>query len=148
MMFSISVVNVAGVADIDNVALSGPGALPLPLLGNGDFSAGMARWFPAAQSYFLPWHLDNLYLEVLVERGLPALLVFLALVGYAFWHVWRGPGRLQPLSPYMTASLLAVLLVGLVSSVMDVPRVAFLFFLLLFATTVSTRHETNEPVVS
>jgi hypothetical protein len=31
---------------------------------------------------------------------------------------------------------------------MDVPRVTFLFFLLLFATTVSTRHETNEPVVS
>jgi len=78
-----------------------------------------------------------------VERGLAGLLVFLAMVVYAFWHVLHGPGRLQPLSPYLAASLLAVLLVGLVSSVMDVPRVAFLFFLLLFAATATQRRVVN-----
>lgn len=146
MMLSISVVNVGGATDIDNVALLGQGALPM--LANSDFSAGMAHWFPAAQSYFVPWHLDNLYLELLVERGLPGLLVFLAMVAHALWRVLRGPGRLRPLSPYLAASLLAVLLVGLVSSVMDVPRVAFLFFLLVFAAMASTGPEANKPVGS
>ncbi len=130
LMFSVSVINVAGAADIDNVTLTGQGTAQL--LGNADFSAGMAQWFPAAQSNFLPWHLDNLYLEVLVERGLPALLLLLAVVLGAMGSLWRGPGRHLPLAPFLAASLVAVLLVGLVSSVMDVPRVAFLFLLLLF----------------
>ena len=130
MMFSISVIDAAAAADVDNVTLTGQGAAPL--LGNGDFSAGMAHWFPAAQSNFLPWHLDNLYLEVLVERGLPALLLLLALVLVAMGSLLRGPGRHLPLAPFLAASLAAVLLVGLVSSVMDVPRVAYLFLLLLF----------------
>lgn len=41
--------------------------------------------FPAAQSYFVPWHLDNLFLEVLVERGLAGLLLLVALMTYALW---------------------------------------------------------------
>lgn len=131
LLFSVSVVNAGGAADIDNLTLQGQSA-PSGLR-NSDFSAGMAHWFPAAVSYFVPWHLDNLLLEVLVERGLLGLLVFLVLVVYALWQVLHGPGRRLALSPYWAASLVAVMLVGLVSSVLDVPRVAFLFLLLLFA---------------
>jgi len=130
MMFSVSVVDVARAADIDNVMLMGQSATLL--LNNGDFSAGMAQWFPAAQSNFLPWHLDNFYLEVLVERGLPTLLLFLAVVLGAMVSLWRRPDRPLPLVPFIAASLAAVLLVGVVSSVMDVPRVAYMFMLWLF----------------
>jgi len=126
------VVNAGGVADFDNVRLIGPHRESL--LENGDFSKGLVHWFPAAQAYFLPWHMDNLFLEVLFERGVAGLLLFAALMAYALWHLVFGRARALALSPYLAASLCAALLVGLVSSLMDVPRVAFLlYFLTLFS---------------
>lgn len=127
-MFSLSVVNAGGFADFDNVRLIG--SSPLQPLENGNFLKGMAHWFPAAQSYFLPWHIDNLFLEILVERGSLGLLLFIALMAYALWHLVFGRAQTLALSAYLAASLCGALLVGLVSSLMDVPRVAFLFYLL------------------
>jgi hypothetical protein len=129
-MFSVSAVDVGGKVDLDNIALVGQSSSNL--LTNSDFSAGMSHWFPAAQGHFLPWHLDNLLLEILVERGLIGLLAWLMLVTFVLWHLVLGCARLDPIAPYVAASLVAVLLVGLVSSVMDAPRIAFLFWLLLF----------------
>ncbi|MDO9165273.1 MAG: hypothetical protein Q7U13_04130 [Rhodoferax sp.] len=129
-VFALSVVNASGVADFDNVRLVGPDRNPL--LANGSFSRGLAHWFPAAQSYFLPWHIDNLLLEVLIEKGGIGLLLFAALMAYVLWHLIFGRARATALSPYLAASLCAALLVGLVSSLMDVPRVAFLLYLLAF----------------
>ncbi|WP_158025679.1 O-antigen ligase family protein [Rhodoferax antarcticus] len=140
-MFSMSVIDAGGSADIDNVALMGD--QPQNLLSNGDFSAGLAHWLPAAQSYFLPWHLDNLFLELLVERGVLGLLACLLLVMTALWHLALGRARLQPTAPYLAASIIGVLLVGLVSSVMDVPRVAFLFFLLNFMALAVRPNDTD-----
>ncbi|MBC7680898.1 MAG: hypothetical protein H7172_01070 [Ferruginibacter sp.] len=102
------------------------------LVANGNFAQNLAHWFPAARFYFLPWHIDNLYLEVLVERGLLGMVLWGVLMGAALWHLVLGRARRQPLAPYLAASLSGVLLVGLVSSVMDVPRVAFMLFLLAF----------------
>jgi hypothetical protein len=142
-MFEISVASPGGAADIDNLGLTGDRARSL--LENGDFSRGLAQWFPAAQSYFLPWHIDNLYLEVLIERGLVGLLLLGALISVALWHLSLGRARARALSPFLAASLAGLLVVGMVSSVMDVPRVAFLFFLLLFASTELARHPESEP---
>ena len=127
-MLSLSIVNAGAFADFDEIQLIGSNQQEL--LQNGRFSEGLAHWFPAAQSYFLPWHMDNLFLEVLVERGLAGLLVLTVLLACAFWHLVVGGARLLPLSPYLAASLSAGALVGLVSSFMDVPRVAFLYYLL------------------
>lgn len=139
-MFSLSVGNAGGVADFDNIRLVGPHREEL--LENGEFSRGLARWFPAAQAYFVPWHMDSLFLDVLVERGLAGLLLLAALMAYALWHLVVGRARSLPLSPYLAASLCAALLVGLVSSFMDAPRVAFLFYLLtLYA--IQTTQETE-----
>jgi hypothetical protein len=129
-MLSLSVANAGGAADFDNVRLMG--THPPQLLENGDFSRGMAHWFPAAQSYFVPWHIDNLFLEMLIERGGVGLLLFVTLVAYALWHLVLGRAQALAMSPYLAASLGAALLVGLVSSLMDVPRVAFLVYFLLF----------------
>lgn len=142
MMFSISVIDAGGQADVDNITLTSWRGQALA--SNGDFSAGLSHWFPAAQSYFVPWHLDNLFLEILVERGVLGLLACLVLVGYALWHLVLGQARLTPLAPYLAASLVAVLVVGLVSSVMDVPRVAFLFFLLLFVSLEGARSTADQ----
>jgi hypothetical protein len=129
-LLSVSVVNAGGAADLDKLKLLG--ARGDDLLINGEFSAGLAHWSVAAQSYFLPWHLDNLLLEVLVERGAVGLVLLLTLFAYALWQLAAGRLRQSDLSPYVAASLSGALLVGLVSSVMDVPRVALLFYLILF----------------
>jgi hypothetical protein len=129
-MFSIGVLGAGTRVDVDNLSLiSYSGQV---LLVNGDFSEGLAHWFPAAQAYFVPWHLDNLFLEMLVERGGLGCLAWMLLVAYTLWQLLAGRARDQPLAPYLAASLVAVLLVGLVSSVMDVPRVAWLFWMTLF----------------
>ena len=132
-MFSIAIANAGGAADFDNVKLvgtQGPARLE-----NGDFSQGLAHWFPAAQSYFVPWHMDNLFLELLVERGWLGLLLWLVLMHYTLWHAIFGRASSHELSPFLAASLCGVLLVGLVSSVMDVPRVAFLMYLMTLLCT-------------
>ena len=104
-MFSISVADAGGQADVDNIALTG--SRPQTLLSTGDLSSGLAHWFPAAQSYFEPWHLDNLTLEVLVERGLLGLLAGLLLVASALRRLVLGAARLHLLAPYLAASLAA-----------------------------------------
>jgi hypothetical protein len=129
-MFSLSVVNPGGVADFDNVRLIG--ADQQSLLENDNFSNGMAHWFPAAQTYFFPWHIDNLFLEILIERGGIGLLLFIALMALALSHLVFGPAQTLPLSMYLAASLCAALSLGLVSNLLDVPRIAFLVYFLSF----------------
>lgn len=127
-MLSLSIANVGGAADFDDIRLVGP--QQHDLLENGQFSQGLAHWFPAAQFYFVPWHIDSFFLEVLIERGMVTLLLLAALTASALWHLVLGDARLLPLSPYLAASLSAAMLLGLFSSFMDVPRVAFLYYVL------------------
>jgi hypothetical protein len=128
-VFALSILTAGAEIEFNKLRLTGAG--PDNLLRNGDFSRAGAHWLPGAQSYFVPWHIDNLYLELLIERGLAGLALFLALAGWALWSLLVGPGRREPIAPFLAASLCGGLLVGLVSSVMDVPRVAWLFWLLL-----------------
>ena len=100
----------------------------------GDFSRGLSHWFPAAQVHFLPWHIDNLYLELLIERGLLGLLLAgLALAAALRRGIYAGGagGQTSQLSDALAAGVAGGLLVGIWGSVMDVPRVAFLLFLLI-----------------
>ncbi|MEP6482700.1 MAG: hypothetical protein ABJA94_11920 [Rhodoglobus sp.] len=104
------------------------------VLNNGDFSAGLAHWFPLAESHFLPWHIDNLYLELLIEHGALGLVAFISLVCFAFRTLLKACNRHVHIAPILAASLLGTLLVGSVSSVLDVPRISFLFLLLLLVS--------------
>ncbi|MDB5850910.1 MAG: hypothetical protein JWP29_4662 [Rhodoferax sp.] len=130
VVFAVSVLDPAASVDIDRVSLLAQG--DENRLQNADFAEGLAHWFPSAQSYFLPWHIDNLYLELLIERGWLGLALTLTLIACALWRLVLGVARGHTLAPYIAASLSGVMVVGLVSSVMDVPRVAFLFFWLAF----------------
>ena len=135
-VFSIAVLDVGGVAEFANVSLIDPDRMEA--LVHRDFADGLARWFPAAQGYYVPWHIDNLYLEVLIERGAPALLAFVLCMGLALGRIVVAANRAPPIAPFLAASLVGGLTVGLVSSVMDVPRVAFLLLLLtIFAIEVT-----------
>ena len=129
-MFSVSVANSAGSITMANLGLAtGDGKA---LLANGDFSHGLARWFPAAQYYFLPWHADSLYLELLVERGFVGLLPAIALMVCAAVRA-RSLYRWDPgLASCLLASLAGIALLGGVGSFLDVPRVAWLLYFLCF----------------
>ncbi|KQP23135.1 hypothetical protein [Pseudorhodoferax sp. Leaf267] len=116
--------------DIDNLRLSA--GTPTELLDNGGFESGLAHWFPVVRAYFLPWHIDNLYLETLIERGAVGLALLAALVAMAWWRLVFGAAREAQAAPYLAAALASGCALGLVSSVMDVPRIAFLFLLLAF----------------
>ncbi len=126
--FALSLDTAGATADVDNVqVLEGTGR---KLLRNGDFSQGLAQWLPAAQSYFVPWHIDNLYLEVLIERGglgflSLGLLLAWALAGFLLAVMARTAVEMS-----VAAGLTGLLVVGLVSSVLDAPRVALLLYLL------------------
>ncbi len=128
LTFGISVDTPGGEIDIDNLRLAG--VMGQELLGNGGFSQELQQWFPAAQSYFVPWHIDNLYLEVLIERGWLGGLALGMLFAWALARtVWTPPSA-SPMSAYLASGLSGALVVGLVSSILDVPRVALLFYLL------------------
>ncbi len=138
-MLSLAVPYAGGSVDVDNVQLQH--AVQAVALENGDFSKGLAHWLPAAQSYFVPWHIDNLYLELLIERGGVGLVLMLGLAALAAYSVLWGSGRRHPLAPYLATALCGVGVVGLVSSVMDVPRVAFLGCLLMVFSVLLRRYD-------
>jgi len=135
-LLSVSVLTPGALVDIDNLQLIG--TTDQNLLANSDFSAGLAHWALSAQAYFLPWHIDNLLLELLIERGLIGLLLTGALLAYALWVQLFVRGADDALAPYLGAALVGVVCVGMTSSVMDVPRVAFLLYLLVLASATPT----------
>ncbi|EHR71969.1 hypothetical protein BurJ1DRAFT_3154 [Burkholderiales bacterium JOSHI_001] len=101
------------------------------LLRNGRFERGPDHWMALASGVFTPWHIDNLYLESLIERG-PAGLFALALGGLLAFRCcseWARHGL--PEAAFLAASLSGAALVGLVSSVLDTGRPAFLLLLVI-----------------
>lgn len=128
VMFVVSLDTPGGTTDIDNLKLTS--AVGQQMLANGDFSRRLSQWLPVAQGYYVPWHIDNLYLELLIERGLLGLLVVGAFIAWALTSTLWSQTYANPLHPYLAAGLFGSLVVGLVSSVLDVPRVALIFHLL------------------
>ncbi|CAN5322183.1 hypothetical protein BH11PSE10_BH11PSE10_13960 [soil metagenome] len=127
--FSVAVDTTGGVADIAGLRLSdGSGKL---LLSNGDFSAGMAHWFFSSDRYHLPWHIKNLGLHVLFEQGLVGVALLGALLLMALLRLAFGRGREHLLAPALAASLVGFLGVGLFDSLLDVPRIGFIFYVVL-----------------
>ena len=128
-VLTLSVLGAGSSVDIDNVVLES--ASGERLLANGDFSVEMSQWMPAAQSYFLPWHIDSMFLELLIERGALGAALLLGLTTFALWRLVREAEPSNMIAPFIAASMCGVLTVGLLSSVLDVPRVALLPALLL-----------------
>lgn len=129
--------------DIARVELANAqGGVPLH---NPAFADALAHWLPAAQYYFLPWHIDNLYLELLIERGGIGLALHASLLLFTLWHLVGGRARSLEAAPYLAASLVGAALVGAFSSLLDMPRIAFLLYWLLFASLLLAGPATGPP---
>ena len=131
--FAMAVESNGGAVDIRDVSLLGPDGRNL--LANGDFTDGTARWISISDSYHWPWHIENLALNVLFDQGIMGLAIFAVLVSLALWRVAFGAARRHPVAPFLAASLVGFIFVGVFASVFDFPRLAFLFYLLLLTSS-------------
>jgi O-antigen ligase len=123
----------ATLIDVDNVALLDDAGRNL--VRNGDFSKGMQRWFFSTDSH-LAWHAKNLFIHVLFEQGWIGLGAFVLLLAVAGLTLLRRAGH-DAMALTLFISLASFLIVGLVDSLIDEPRLAFLFFWLLAIALVS-----------
>lgn len=130
-LIAFSVANASQGTRVDVTDLSLQGSDGQELLRNGDFVRRLAFWFPTSDRNHLPWHLKDIAVHVLFHQGAIGLALLAALVGGALWRVSFGAARADPLAPAVAGGLSAFLVVGLFDSLLDVPRVAFLFYVLI-----------------
>lgn len=129
-MFTLSVLTPGAEVRVDRLELID--ARGAQRLRNPDFAQGAQRWVATAQGRFEPWHVDNLYLEFYLERGLPGLLALLALMGLALWAAWRAfRVNRHSAAVALGASAGAVALLGLLISAAELPRLMLLVWLTL-----------------
>lgn len=119
--------------DVDKVSLLD--ARGHDLIRNGDFSQGMQRWFFSTDSH-LAWHAKNLFVHVLFEQGWLGLGAFVLLLAAAVWSLLRRSAH-DALAVTLLLAFAAFLVVGMVDSLIDEPRLDFLFFWLLSIALVS-----------
>ncbi|WP_422018001.1 hypothetical protein [Roseateles sp.] len=101
------------------------------LLANGDFNREMARWFFSSDRHHLPWHVKNAALHVLFEQGLVGVTLLGCAYLLALTRLSFGRGRDHPLAPAIVAALIGFGAVGAFDSLLDAPRIGFIFFTLL-----------------
>ncbi|MSQ69598.1 MAG: hypothetical protein EXR83_15690 [Gammaproteobacteria bacterium] len=127
--FSIATDTPLALLEVDNIQLLGPDGREL--LDNGDFSSDLQRWFFSSDRNHLPWHIKNVFMNVLFDQGGVGLLLYLAMLLAALWRVTVGTARDHPLAPGIGGGLVGFVLVGLFDSLLDVPRLAFVFYVVL-----------------
>ncbi len=128
-VFSVASESAGQRIDVDNLRLAA--ADGRNLLVNADFSDDLARWFMTSDRHHMPWHLKNMAADVLFDQGLVGLVLLAALVATALWRVVAGGARSHALAPGIAGGLAGFLVVGIFDSLLDVPRVAFLFYFLI-----------------
>lgn len=131
-MFGISVLTPGATADVQRISLESPRGEPL--LENGDFLHGPTRWVAAAQGRFEPWHIDNLYLQFWLERGLLGAGALLMLLVLALHRAHAGVLARPHEAPALLGGLLALTLLGMFVSVGEMPRLTLLLWLVLGAS--------------
>ncbi len=123
------------VVDVDNVQLIGPDGVDL--ISNGDFSQGNARWLFSTDNH-LPWHIENLWLHLFFEQGLMGVLATGLLVVAALVRLVSRMRQGELFFGAVLAALGGMLVVGVVNSPLDAPRLTLLFYLLLLIAVMET----------
>lgn len=145
-LFSMAIGGSGQSVDIREVALIGPDGSNG--LVNGDFGRGMERWIPISEKYHLPWHIKSLVLDLLFDQGIIGLALFVCLGLTALGRLVWGDARSYPLAPFLAAALTGFMVVGAFDSLLDVPRVAFLFYLLILVSLILPSGRPPAPVAS
>ncbi|WP_219118187.1 hypothetical protein [Janthinobacterium sp. UMAB-56] len=133
----------SSIVEVDNLSLLAPGGEQL--IANGRFTQGNNYWFFSSDHHHLPWHIKSLALHLLVETGWCGALSMLALLAIAAQRLLRQArqGDLGALA--CAAALLGFLVVGLFDSLLDVPRIALLCYLMLLCALLRPAHSPPPP---
>jgi hypothetical protein len=129
VIFSVGLLTPSG--RVEMTALSALDERGRELLSNGDFRVGLARWYATSDHHHMPWHMKSLPLHVAFDQGLVGALLGVLLLATALSRCAWGAVRDHPLAPALVASMAGFAVVGLIDSLLDAPRIAFLFYLLL-----------------
>lgn len=132
-VFSIGLLSHSAVVEIDDLALFDSSGTNL--LANGGFSDEMARWFMTSDRDHMPWHAKNMLVHLLVEQGLLGLGLFCLMTALAIWRLAFGVAREHSSAPYFLAAIAGFWIVGLFDSLVDVPRLAVAYYLLILVGT-------------
>ena len=127
--FSVAVETRGGSVRLDNLILRD--GLSSDLLSNGNFADGLAHWFSSSDKHHMPWHMKSMFFHTLFDQGLIGLAVFLLMIFAAIFRLAVGNAQTHPLAPVIVGSVSGFLVVGLFDSLIDVPRLAALFYFLL-----------------
>jgi hypothetical protein len=127
--FSIALESERTTIEVRDLSVLGPDGRSL--IRNADFADGMAHWFVTSDRSHLPWHVKNIALNVLFDQGIVGVVLLTMLLCIALWRLTIGHARAHPLAPYLAAALVGFLIVGIFDSLLDAPRIAFLFYLVL-----------------
>ncbi|MBC7939945.1 MAG: hypothetical protein H7Z19_09320 [Chitinophagaceae bacterium] len=138
VVFSVGVLTRGSRLEIDDLELRDAGGRSL--VQNGRFDEGMRAWYFTSDHHHMPWHLKSLPIHVLFDQGWAGALLLAALTLGALWRLAGGSARHHALAPVLSGSIVAFLIVGLIDSLLDMPRLSWLFyFLLLVALTLPGR---------
>lgn len=113
--------------DISAVSLHAPDGREQ--LHNGRFTEGQDRWTFSSDEH-LAWHAKSLPLGLLVELGLPGLLLAMAVFGQGLLGALAAARRGAPAGLALLAALLAFGTVGLTDTLLDEPRFLLLWLML------------------
>ncbi len=127
--FAVGLDSVGGRAEILSLRLTD--ADGRELLRNGDFRDGAQWWFFSSDRSHLAYHAKNLWLQVFLEQGVPALLAIAVAGVLALSWLLVGPGSRHPLAPPIATGLIGFGVVATFDSVIDAPRLAILCLLML-----------------
>ena len=122
-VFLLSVLNSGAMVEIRDIHLGSSGR---NLLRNRQFNADEGQWFPQSFRYFLPWHVDNFYLELLLETGVIGFLAFLALIARAMRQIFHRYRQGETFSIELLSALSGLMALGVLVSIIDMPRIALL----------------------
>ena len=124
------------IVDIDNLRLIDSAGYNH--VRNSQFEQGNDFWFYTSDRHHLPWHAKNLWLNVYFDQGWFGLVMFSGLVLYVLLRLLAQAWAGRPLAGIFLASISGFLAVGLFDSLIDVPRIATLFYLILLAAVCLT----------
>ncbi|MBV5309973.1 hypothetical protein [Chromatium okenii] len=119
-----------GAVDIDDVRLTAPDGTNL--LANGDFETNFDHWLFNPGDHLL-WHAKNIFLHVWFETGLIGLAAFVLVLLIAFNRLFNRIEHGDRWALVLLIALSGFLILGAFDTLIDDPRIALLFFLLLFA---------------
>jgi len=121
--------------EIDNISLKDDQGREWLL--NGNFSRGMERWFPYYDFNHLPWHIKNIWVHIYFDQGLLGLIGLAGFIASTLVAAIHRARQGDPWGFTISTAMASFLGVALFGGLLDMPRVIFIAYLLLFVTALS-----------